>query len=199
MTLEALLGTPVAFDQRIHAARPHIGQGRSPPACARLLAGSEIRESHVSTPARAGRLQPALHAAGARRGARRAALRRQQLSRSRPARPPITRWCSPNRATCSPAATSTERRSRWPSIPPRSPSPTLAGIAERRIDRLVNPDLNQGLPAFLAAHPGVSQRLHDGTRHRRVAAQRDARCWRIRRASITCRPRAARKITCPWE
>jgi histidine ammonia-lyase len=33
---------------------------------------------------------------------------------------------------------------------------TLAGIAERRIDRLVNPDLNQGLPAFLAAHPGVS-------------------------------------------
>jgi histidine ammonia-lyase len=32
---------------------------------------------------------------------------------------------------------------------------TLAGIAERRIDRLVNPDLNQGLPAFLAAHPGL--------------------------------------------
>src|SRR6202040_3619732 len=33
---------------------------------------------------------------------------------------------------------------------------TLAGIAERRIDRLVNPDLNQGLPAFLASAPGVS-------------------------------------------
>jgi histidine ammonia-lyase len=33
---------------------------------------------------------------------------------------------------------------------------TLGAIAERRIDRLVNPDLNQGLPAFLAAHPGVS-------------------------------------------
>jgi histidine ammonia-lyase len=33
---------------------------------------------------------------------------------------------------------------------------TLAGIAERRIDRLVNPDLNQGLPAFLAASPGIS-------------------------------------------
>jgi len=32
---------------------------------------------------------------------------------------------------------------------------TLGSIAERRIDRLVNPDLNQGLPAFLAAHPGV--------------------------------------------
>jgi histidine ammonia-lyase len=33
---------------------------------------------------------------------------------------------------------------------------TLGGIAERRIDRLVNPDLNHGLPAFLAAHPGIS-------------------------------------------
>jgi histidine ammonia-lyase len=32
---------------------------------------------------------------------------------------------------------------------------TLASITERRIDRLVNPDLNQGLPAFLAADPGV--------------------------------------------
>jgi histidine ammonia-lyase len=33
---------------------------------------------------------------------------------------------------------------------------TLAAIGERRIDRLVNPDLNEGLPAFLAVHPGVS-------------------------------------------
>jgi histidine ammonia-lyase len=29
-------------------------------------------------------------------------------------------------------------------------------IGERRIDRLVNPDLNAGLPPFLSAHPGVS-------------------------------------------
>jgi len=33
---------------------------------------------------------------------------------------------------------------------------TLSSMEERRIDCLVNPDLNQGLPAFLAAHPGVS-------------------------------------------
>jgi len=32
----------------------------------------------------------------------------------------------------------------------------LASIAERRIDRLLNPDINEGLPAFLAADPGVS-------------------------------------------
>ena len=28
-------------------------------------------------------------------------------------------------------------------------------ISERRIDRLTNPDLNEGLPAFLAQHPGM--------------------------------------------
>src|SRR5439155_776929 len=32
---------------------------------------------------------------------------------------------------------------------------TLAGIAERRIERIVNPDLSAGLPAFLAREPGV--------------------------------------------
>jgi histidine ammonia-lyase len=32
----------------------------------------------------------------------------------------------------------------------------LATIAERRIDRLVHPDLNQGLPPFLTADPGVN-------------------------------------------
>ncbi|MBA3766939.1 MAG: aromatic amino acid lyase, partial [Acidobacteria bacterium] len=32
----------------------------------------------------------------------------------------------------------------------------LASISERRIERLVNPDLNEGLPPFLTAHPGTS-------------------------------------------
>jgi histidine ammonia-lyase len=31
----------------------------------------------------------------------------------------------------------------------------LISITERRIDRLVNPDSNEGLPAFLSAQPGV--------------------------------------------
>jgi histidine ammonia-lyase len=35
----------------------------------------------------------------------------------------------------------------------------LAGISERRIDRLVNPALNEGLPAFLAGHPGLESGL----------------------------------------
>jgi histidine ammonia-lyase len=32
----------------------------------------------------------------------------------------------------------------------------LAGITERRIDRLLNPDINEGLPAFLAGDPGLA-------------------------------------------
>ena len=32
---------------------------------------------------------------------------------------------------------------------------TLAGLAERRIERIVNPDLSSGLPAFLAGDPGM--------------------------------------------
>jgi histidine ammonia-lyase len=32
----------------------------------------------------------------------------------------------------------------------------LISIAERRIDRLLNPDLNEGLPPFLSPEPGVS-------------------------------------------
>ena len=31
----------------------------------------------------------------------------------------------------------------------------LAGITERRIDRLLNPDINEGMPAFLAMDPGL--------------------------------------------
>jgi histidine ammonia-lyase len=32
----------------------------------------------------------------------------------------------------------------------------LASISERRIERLVNPDLNEGLPPFLTPHPGLA-------------------------------------------
>jgi histidine ammonia-lyase len=31
----------------------------------------------------------------------------------------------------------------------------LAGISERRIERILNPSLNEGLPAFLASRPGI--------------------------------------------
>ena len=46
LTLDALKGTDVAFDPRIHAERPHPGQAASARNLRRLLAGSAIRESH---------------------------------------------------------------------------------------------------------------------------------------------------------
>ena len=46
MSLEALMGTPAAFDARIHLARPHAGQIASAAHLLRLMEGSEIRESH---------------------------------------------------------------------------------------------------------------------------------------------------------
>src|ERR1700734_1988184 len=48
MTLDALRGTPRAFDARLHAARPHAGQVESAARLRRLLEGSEIRQSHIT-------------------------------------------------------------------------------------------------------------------------------------------------------
>ena len=46
MSLEALKGTPVAFDERIQEARGRPARPRPRRCCATLLADSEIRESH---------------------------------------------------------------------------------------------------------------------------------------------------------
>jgi len=55
MSLEALKGSPVAFDARIHEARPHPGQLRVAERLSRFLEASEIRESHIDC----GRIQDA--------------------------------------------------------------------------------------------------------------------------------------------
>ena len=47
MTVEALKGTPVAFDERIHAARPHAGQIAVAQHLRELMRDSEIRDSHL--------------------------------------------------------------------------------------------------------------------------------------------------------
>jgi histidine ammonia-lyase len=46
MSLEALRGTPTAFDARIHQARPHAGQSAAAAHLSQLMTNSEIRESH---------------------------------------------------------------------------------------------------------------------------------------------------------
>ena len=47
MSLEALKGTPTAFDARIHDARPHPGQQAVAGHLRHLLRDSEIRQSHL--------------------------------------------------------------------------------------------------------------------------------------------------------
>lgn len=46
MTVEALKGTPVAFDERIHNLKPHTGQVEVAEILTELLKDSEIRKSH---------------------------------------------------------------------------------------------------------------------------------------------------------
>src|SRR3954465_5392617 len=50
MTIEASLGTDAAFDERLHALRPHPGQAVSAANLRALLADSPIRESHRDSP-----------------------------------------------------------------------------------------------------------------------------------------------------
>ena len=86
MSLEGLRGTPAAFDQRIHEARPHPGQISAAAHLRELMEQSEIRESHRMT-IRAFRMRTAC-AACRRCMARSAAcsIMRPLSSRLRPAR-----------------------------------------------------------------------------------------------------------------
>jgi len=49
MTMEALKGTPVAFDKRIHELKPHAGQLEVAEMLEGMLKGSQIRASHKHT------------------------------------------------------------------------------------------------------------------------------------------------------
>ena len=55
LTLDALRGTDVAFDERIHKARPHRGQINTAANLRKMIEGSEIRRSHADC----GRVQDA--------------------------------------------------------------------------------------------------------------------------------------------
>ncbi len=75
LTLDALKGTDVAFDPRIHAARPHPGQGASRAQPAQAPRGEPDPRVPPRLRQGAGRLHAPLHAAGPRRRARRSRLR----------------------------------------------------------------------------------------------------------------------------
>lgn len=160
MSLEALMGTPAAFDSRIHHARPHAGQIASAEHLLHLLADSEIRESHRDHDTRVQdayclRCMPQVH--GAVRGVV-AHVAGVLITESGSAtdNPLIF----PASGTDADAVISGGNFHGAPlsyAFDYAALAVTdLAGISERRIDRLLNPDINEGLPAFLSPNPGLS-------------------------------------------
>ncbi|MDX2030760.1 MAG: histidine ammonia-lyase [Blastocatellia bacterium] len=160
MTLEALKGTPVAFDERIHAVRPHAGQAESARRLRDLIAGSEIRESHrdrVADPrvqdAYALRCMPQVH--GAVRDALRHARQILEIEINSATDNPLVfaearEVLSGGNFHGEPVALALD----YAAIAIAD----LATISERRVERLVNPSLSN-LPAFLTPHPGTHSGL----------------------------------------
>ena len=155
LTLDALRGTDVAFDERIHKARPHAGQVKTAANLRRMLEGSQIRESHREC----GRVQdayslrciPQVHGAV-----------RDTLAHCRK-----TFEIEANSAVDNPLVFAQESDVLSGGNFHGEPLAfaldflaialgALAGISERRIERLVNPSLNEGLPPFLAPAAGLN-------------------------------------------
>ncbi len=155
MTLEALKGTPVAFDARIHRARPHPGQQAVARHLLALLRESEIRASHAQDDPRVQdayslRCMPQVH--GAVRGALHHCEELFATESGSATDNPLV--FSDNGDVLSggnfhgaPLALALD----YAAIALTD----LMSISERRIDRLTNPDLSEGLPAFLAQNPGM--------------------------------------------
>jgi histidine ammonia-lyase len=154
MSLEALLGTPDAYDPRIQDARGQRGQADSAALLRHLLAGSALRESHRHGDPRvqdayALRCIPQVHGPA--------------LDTLRFTRDIIQREL--NAATDNPLVFANGELLSGGNFHGQAVGmasdflaivgANLAVISERRIDRLVHPDFNQGLPPFLAGHPGL--------------------------------------------
>ncbi len=155
MTLEALKGTPVAFDPRIHAARPHPGQQAVARHLRGLLQESEIRASHVQGDPRVQdayslRCMPQVH--GAVRGALAHCEEVLAIESGSATDNPLVfvdngDVLSGGNFHGAPLALALD----YAAIAMTD----LMSIGERRIERLTNPDTNEGLPAFLAQQPGM--------------------------------------------
>jgi histidine ammonia-lyase len=161
MSLEALRGTPAAFDARIHEARPHAGQIAAAAHLRRLLEDSEIRESHRHGDPRVQdayclRCMPQVH--GAARGALAHVREVIEVETGSATDNPLIfadadggEILSGGNFHGAPLALVLD----YAAIALTD----LMSISERRIDRLINPDINEGLPAFLSPDAGVSSGL----------------------------------------
>lgn len=163
MTLEALKGTPAAYDDAIARLKRHPGAAAVAAHMRALLAGSRIRESHRDCPkvqdAYSLRCVPQVH--GAARDvldhAERTLLAEANACTDNPLVFPSGKVVSGGNFHAMPAALAADQIAL--ALAP------LGTIAERRIERLVNPDLS-GLPPFLIRESG----LHSGFMIAQVAA-----------------------------
>jgi histidine ammonia-lyase len=171
LTLDVLRGTDVAFDERIHNARPHPGQVETAANLRKLLAGSEIRESHRDCQrvqdAYSLRCMPQVHGAV-----------RDTLAHCREVMEREVNSAVDNPLVFARPRAIGDRASGTVLDAPQGDIVSggnfhgepvafaldflaialsaLAGICERRIERLVNPALNEGLPPFLAHGAGLN-------------------------------------------
>ena len=155
MSLEALRGTPTPLDPRIHEARPHPGQIRTAALMRMLLEQSEIRESHRENDPRvqdAYSLRCAPQVLGAVADAIGFAEETVRVELNASTDNPLVfdngDVISGGNFHGQPVAQALDILA--------ITLTTLQAIAERRVERLVNPDLSQGLPAFLTEDPGLS-------------------------------------------
>ncbi|HUR68342.1 MAG TPA: histidine ammonia-lyase [Candidatus Thermoplasmatota archaeon] len=156
MSLEALLGSVAPFDARIHDARPHVGQRDVAENVRRLLAESGIVESHAGCH----RVQDAysLRCIPQILGPVRDALAHAERILE-------TEFTS---ATDNPLIFEDGPRSGGNfhgenlGLLCAYLAPALAevaAVAERRVARLVDPRLSEGLPAFLVSKSGLNSGL----------------------------------------
>jgi histidine ammonia-lyase len=158
MSLEALRGTPDAFDDAIQRIRPHVGQRQTAERLRRLLADSEIRESHRHGDPRVQdayslRCMPQVHGA-ARNGLAyvRGVLEVEinSVTDNPLVFPEDGRILSGGNFHGQPVAQALDVLA--------IACADLGAISERRIARLVDPALS-GLPAFLTNDAGVASGL----------------------------------------
>lgn len=156
MSLEALRGTPAAFQTGIHRLRPHPGQAKSATNLRRLLAGSTIRRSHIKCgkvqDAYSLRCMPQVH--GASRDAMAYVRRVLEVEANSVTDNPLVleggRIVSGGNFHGQPVALAMDFLG--------LALAELADISERRIARLLDPSLS-GLPGFLTRKGGVNSGL----------------------------------------
>jgi histidine ammonia-lyase len=162
LTLDALHGTDAAFDERIHKARPHAGQLKTAENLRRMLEGSEIRESHRDCSrvqdAYSLRCMPQVHGAVRDTLAHCRAVMETEINSA--VDNPLVFVKNSKHADGEGDVISGGNFHGEPVAFALDflgiALSALAGISERRLERLVNPALNEGLPPFLAAGAGLN-------------------------------------------